>query len=386
MEENVASSITKSSLQREDPVVANENILKKQILVMKYKLTEFVKKHKTTVATIRKKYQTKISKLLKVGQRYKSMAAVLKQKIEIEQEENARIIAEHQEEISKLKRELQKERGKKLMGGLSSDEANEHNAAVIEEIAALKDATYAKAQIDSLRQELKSEIAKSAKIAASADSKIVTLEEELDREKDKYREMSNMHALEIEKIELAHQKNIKDIQENNRQLTARNQESTTELQTKIQQASQESARIKFLEDELYMVHQNIDVLKQQLSNKETEFKATLAQKELDITKLKKHLAGIENHAQKLKELTRTYDIFKIYDDLKSLKRYVDEEIKNPEATRMKHLMFKVEKQQHTVRMFEKRIQEKLANFDNELGELAEKIENNTFMEEMGEVE
>lgn len=374
--------------------------LKKQFLLLKQKFYDLVKKHKQMVVSLQNSYQEKSKEILIVNQRYKKVIKMLKQKLELEQERNARLMVENRAEVAFLQSELQRERAKEFasnMAGNSSGKGGPTNfldqlAGLSEkernELGELKDATYAKAQIDSLREELTKEIAKSGKIVASADAKIVVLEDSLAREKEKCHNIEKSYMDKMAVLEENCKKELVNIQKIKDELQSQNSEQQEEIAKLKDELTNREKSIQELLTELSNRKLKISELQAEIEQKIQIERQVIAKKDKEIDVLEKKIKGLTNRAEKLFVITRNYDIYRLHDEIAALKKQVERELKTPTAEKIQSLSLLVSNQEKSVRVFEKKITEKLANFDIDLAEMTEKVKNHFCEEEqvMGSID
>ncbi|MBF0361722.1 MAG: hypothetical protein HQK49_11960 [Oligoflexia bacterium] len=354
------------------------NIFQKQLAVIKKKFIELASKHKSTVQSLKERYEGDLKKATVAAVKYKKFSVALKKKLEREKELSQKNSTEQRTEILYLQGELQRLRARSMVEDAQDEERKKQYSETEEELKALKDAAYAKAQIDSLKEELKNEIAKSSKLTAASEARIVALQEQLSREKESVGVVAGEKDAKIHILEEFVKKEKLLFAEMRRDLNAEITTLMLESERLREDLYEKRGVIENFIESVTSMNETIENQEEELEVKRVELGEYSKVKNEEIRKLVNNIKGLKNQNQKLFNLTRTYDVFQIYDDIKALKIKTSKVAEEANQKKLKELMFELGNEEKMIREFEKKVIEKLANFDNEMEDMEEKIKNKTY--------
>ncbi|MBL6988180.1 MAG: hypothetical protein ISR65_00290 [Bacteriovoracaceae bacterium] len=260
----------------------------------------------------------------------------------------------------------------------------------------------AKMQIDDLKRELRDEITRGASSShkdadtSYLEAQIASLKANLEAEMTKTTTVKIESANEINKMKGEFQKSSKELEDEIEELRRGLQEEQITSKKKINQLGTENEKnketIKTLQNSfdsgqkegeqsakiIEDLTNEANNLKQLSQDKQAEFEESLKQKEEQIATLNQNIEKSQAEITELIDVTRKYDIMKIFDQVEKLKVKARESIERADQKELKLLLKEVIELDIVTKRCDKNLRDLSSNLHNQIYEMDNMVKNSIY--------
>ncbi|MEI8346667.1 MAG: hypothetical protein WCG27_04315 [Pseudomonadota bacterium] len=295
-------------------------------------------------------------KVMEISNRHKKIVGELKNRLRDEMAKKS----EAEMQLNALRKQLEGEMAK---GNQLAAELEGKGGARVD-IEKLKNAAYAEAQISSLTENLKSEIARNA-----------TLEKNF-----------KLELIKNEQIQKDHESRLASLQEELAKGKEANEMGSSKFKEQVNvlsvETQEQKKKIALLEGHLADRGKDISQLRQDVSGLEQKaitdhqnFEQTIQDKKDERARLEESMAILQDERDELFNITRTYDLISLHDKIQAIKSVVE---KIDHSGKQKELKATLDEVLETISLTNKiddKVKEMLSNFHNINSELEQKLKN-----------
>jgi DNA repair exonuclease SbcCD ATPase subunit len=299
-------------------------------------------------------------KVLEISERHKKIVGELERRLQEEMAKTTKLQAESEIQIKVLKTELEAEsvRCSKLEAELTG-----RGGAKVD-IQKMKESAYAEAQISSLTENLKTEIARNT-----------TLDKNLKIEMAKNAELQKELDEKNTGLQTELEKGRKSIELKLQELQTQNQQLTLETNTQKKQIETLENQLREREKEIVDLKQKISDQEQKLKEDHKHLQSEIKKKQDEIESVLHRMAQLQADRDNLYVITRTYDLITLGDQIEQIKLKVADLDRSGQQNDLKSALEEVSSLIKITNHVDDKVKDLLANFHNTNSELEAKLKN-----------